>query len=276
MPYSPLELANAFIQTGELTDALDALNQQLMASPMDDDARRLRIETLMRFKDDEHLQMALADLDQLANLAVDDLYKRSVIQEKPGHLDAALASIAAALHHEPTSERLIERQVHLLRSRGDYVAALRILESLPLTWRWQQWRGDLAVLAGKPDDAIRWYTDALAQLLFQTDGLPEVWAIGLQARLLLARAKVYHQQLQFDAAEVDYLTAKYLIPNDPMIDFQLGLIAWQRGQQSEAIALCQAGWQAASSRLREEMQRELTANSGQMALAKALQIDQNG
>ncbi|MBC8171551.1 MAG: hypothetical protein H7X77_07750, partial [Anaerolineae bacterium] len=148
MPYTPLELANAFIQTGELTDALDALNQQLAASPEDDASRRLRVETLLRFKGDEHLQAALADLDQLATLTIDDLVKRSLIHQKRGDLDAASQSMILALQHEPTSERLIERQVHLLQSRGDYAAALKLLEVVPLTWRWQQWRGDLAALAG--------------------------------------------------------------------------------------------------------------------------------
>ncbi|MBZ0278924.1 MAG: tetratricopeptide repeat protein, partial [Anaerolineae bacterium] len=46
MGYSPMQLAEAFIKTGELTDALDALNQQLETVPQDDYARRLRSQVL--------------------------------------------------------------------------------------------------------------------------------------------------------------------------------------------------------------------------------------
>ena len=43
MGYSPLQLAQAFIKTGEIEDALDALNQHLEATPSDDETRRLRV-----------------------------------------------------------------------------------------------------------------------------------------------------------------------------------------------------------------------------------------
>ena len=42
--YNPITLADAFIQAGELDDALDALNQHLEANPSDDDARRVDID----------------------------------------------------------------------------------------------------------------------------------------------------------------------------------------------------------------------------------------
>lgn len=275
MPYTPLELANAFIQTGELTDALDALNQQLIASPTDDDSRRLRIETLLRLAGEEQLKAALVDLDQLANLTVDDLYKRSVIHEKLGHLSEALQAITLAAAQEPQNERLLEREIHLLEANQLDEAALALMAKVPATWRWQQWRGDLAVKIEAWATAIESYSEALSHLLNHTEGMVQTWAIGLQARLLLARAGAYFRQPNFDAAEADYLAAKQLIPDDAMIDFQLGLIAWQRGAESEALKLCQAGWEAAKPRLRDEMRRELASNPGQMALAKALQIEQN-
>ena len=46
--YSPIELAEAFIRTGELADALDALNPHLEAQPNDETALRLRAAVLMR------------------------------------------------------------------------------------------------------------------------------------------------------------------------------------------------------------------------------------
>ncbi|MEO1163713.1 MAG: tetratricopeptide repeat protein, partial [Chloroflexota bacterium] len=47
MAYTPMQLAETFLKTGELEDALDALNQQLEAEPADEEARRLRVQVLM-------------------------------------------------------------------------------------------------------------------------------------------------------------------------------------------------------------------------------------
>ncbi|HEX2623533.1 MAG TPA: hypothetical protein VHL11_25405, partial [Phototrophicaceae bacterium] len=141
MPYTPLELAAAFIKTGELDDALDALNQHLAATPSDDEARRMRIETLLRMP--ENYQLALTDCDALSTPTADDCLKRSILCEKLNNLDSALQSMDTALQLQPGTERLIERQLYLLQLKGDFAAALKLLDVVPSTWRWKQWAGDL-------------------------------------------------------------------------------------------------------------------------------------
>ncbi len=88
MGYSPMELAEAFIQTGELPDALDALNQQLTAYPDDETARRLRAQVLMRLPGEEHLRAALHDLDQLASPTAEDGLLRGILLEQLGAYEA--------------------------------------------------------------------------------------------------------------------------------------------------------------------------------------------
>src|SRR5690242_19339862 len=79
MPYSPMELADAFIRAGELADALDALNQQLIDQPADDEARRLRAQVLMRIPGEEHVQAALGDLESIASPTQDDNLRRALL-----------------------------------------------------------------------------------------------------------------------------------------------------------------------------------------------------
>jgi tetratricopeptide (TPR) repeat protein len=258
MPYTPLELATAFISTGELDDALDALNEHLAASPDDDEARRLRIDTLMRMQD--KLRLALADLDALTDATANDLARRSVVCEKLGDLDGAVSAVEAALTLSPHDERLLERCIHLLQAQGKYTEALRRLETVPQSWRWQQWRGDLAAQAGQFDQSTAAYTDALTLLDEHTQGMTLAWAASLRARLLLARAQVYRRREQIDAAEADYLEAGKLIPDDPMIGFQRGLIAAQRGNLDTAAAFCIEAYEAAVAPLKESMRHELESD----------------
>lgn len=253
MAYPPLELALAFLKTGELTDALDALNQHLSASPTDDFARRLRIETCLRL---QHYNEALVDSDTLMQPTADDWARRSVIHEQLSDLDGAIQAVQTALTMQPNDERFTERLIGLLQAKGNYAAALQALAHVPQTWRWRQWAGDLAAQAGQPDAAIACYTEALGLLAQHTDLMTTQWGHPLQARLLLTRAAVYRQRGAFDSADGDFAAAEALISDDPMIAFQRGLIAHVRGDTS-GLERCQAVYQAASPRLQAEMQQAL-------------------
>ena len=52
MTYTPLELVVAFIQTGELADALGAIDQHLQDQPADDRVRRWRLKILRQLNGD--------------------------------------------------------------------------------------------------------------------------------------------------------------------------------------------------------------------------------
>jgi tetratricopeptide (TPR) repeat protein len=257
MAYTPLELAVVFIQTGELTDALDALDEHLTTFPADYDARRLRIETLLRLQGESHLRAALADFARLEAPTPDDWVKCSVVYERLSDAENALRAMDSALAGSPGDERLTERRIHLLCARGDYDAALRTIGDMPRSWRWQQWAGDGLAQAGRADEAAAAYTDALAGLEVHAQTLAPSWAAPLQARLLLARAGVYRGLDQLELAEADYALAGDLVPDDPMIGFGRGLIAFLRGDMQMAEALCGAAFAQASERLRQAMRAEL-------------------
>ncbi|MBC8100420.1 MAG: hypothetical protein H7Y11_13330, partial [Armatimonadetes bacterium] len=164
MAYTPMELATVFIQTGELSDALAALDEQLAAQPFDDSARRLRAATRLRLRDAVSLQAALADYAALTTPTPDDQVQRSIVHEQLGDVPAAIAAMDDVLVMQPSVERWLERQVTLLQKHGDFASALAIVDTQPHTWRWEQWRGDLQAGARQLATAIVAYTDALALL----------------------------------------------------------------------------------------------------------------
>lgn len=191
MPYSPLQLADAFIQTGELTDALDALNAHLSASPADDSARRLRAAVLMRLPDAGKAQLALADLDQLTNAEADDLVQRSVIMQQLGDWPGANTAMQAAHHLRPADERLTERYVATLAKCGQVEQALGLIASQPRSWRWLQTAGDLLRDHGDAPSAAQHYAEAITHLDSQMDTTGNAVAANLKAILLIKLEAVH-------------------------------------------------------------------------------------
>lgn len=269
MPYTPMQLAEAFIQTGELTDALDALNQQLEAYPGDDAARRLRIGVLLRLDDDDHLHKALADFDQLANLSANDEVQRSVILERLHNLQGALDAMTRALVINPADARLIERNLHLLIVQGNTDAALELIRTQERTWRWLQWEGDLLVMSGDDIMATARYGLALAQMneRYTAD---DRFITPIRARLLLTRGDAYRRLGDVSQAEKHYIAAGKLIPTDPMISFNRGLLAIQRGSLPDALKFCRKGLEQASTALRTEMEIVLRGDEHYAELARQL------
>src|SRR5262245_6743475 len=120
MPYTPLQMAEAFIQTGELQDALDALNQHLDANPSDDDARRMRAQVLMRLRRPEDLATALSDLQQLDVASTQDRLNLAILLEQRSDHQAA-SEILEKLHaDDPQDERIAERYFWSLMAQRDY------------------------------------------------------------------------------------------------------------------------------------------------------------
>ena len=185
MTYSPLQLAEAFIQTGELTDALDALNTHLSGHPADDAARRLRAAVLMRLPTSENTRTALADLDQISAVTAADAVQRSIILQRGGDWEGAQAAMQEAHRLRPDDERICERYVETLARCGQVDQALELVAAQPINWRWLQIAGDLKRDTGDAQAAAQDYTAAIAHLDAQMDTAGNAVAANLKAILVM-------------------------------------------------------------------------------------------
>lgn len=290
MSYSALELANAFIKAGELEDALDALNQHLEQAPDDDEALRLRAEVRARIPGEQNLRMALRDLDSLTPVYPQDAMLRSALLEQLGDRAESLNAIAQGHAANPDDERLAERYLHLLRAQGEITRARVLAEQMragqPDSWRWMQWAGDLAVDAGDDLAAIAAYSSALETLdarygldshtsasILDDEAVSDAASLtipGVYARLLLARGAALGRVEQFERAEADYATAARMIPDDPVIGFNRGLLAARRGDLDAARPLCRAALEVANAALRADMEATLRTDSAYAELASLM------
>lgn len=268
--YTALELAQAFIETGEITDALDALNTHLTEQPADLAARRLRAELLTRASDPADLRRALSDFDQLPALTPDDIIRQSAIHERLNDPATALATVTDGLRDYPGADRLTERYLVLLQAQGDLTTALAVLDDLPQTWRWSQWRGDLTGQVPDHVAAVAHYSTALTDLAQHLDTMHPDYAQTIEARLRLARAESYRQLDQRTQADADYARAEALVPDDPAIPFNRGLLAALDGRLDEAVRRCRNALEQAASLVAEGMRAELQADPRYAELVKRL------
>ncbi|MEP7293715.1 MAG: hypothetical protein ABI835_18145 [Chloroflexota bacterium] len=262
--HTPLELAEAFISAGELDDALVALDQQLAAASSDDDARRLRIEVLIRLPGRE--REALADLDALGELTPDDHLLRAQIYETLGEEDSAFASVEQAwtLHPDSRSTELLLRWLY---RRGAAERALILLADQPKSWKWLGWSGDFHALSGNDAIAAEHYGAALDQLAeLETNAITETQ----RAKLLLKRADAYRRLQRFAAAAADYKAAEMIIPTDPMIGFSQSLLACEQGDLQQAVSLYRMAFGRCPEDLRAIMENTLSDDPRYEALTLAL------
>jgi tetratricopeptide (TPR) repeat protein len=187
MTYHPLQLAEAFIRTGELEEALEALGTHLKAHPEDDETRRLRISVLRRMDTVRHYHAALADLDALSTVTTADEVQRSILLQVLGEWQAANAAMERAHALAPDDDRITERYLLTLERSGSPEKARDVLRTLPPTWRWLQIAGDLAQRMGDSAAAVECYNGALAQLEEKLDTNASAFAANLKAVLILKR-----------------------------------------------------------------------------------------
>jgi tetratricopeptide (TPR) repeat protein len=269
MPYSLLDVAAAFLQAGELNDALDALSQHLAQQPQDDGARRMRIG-VCKHLGGAHLDTALADFEHLNSPEPEDSIQQSALLEQAGRPDDAPGLLARAHIQWPEHERLTERYLHLLLAQGRAEDALAVVRGQPRVWRWLQWEGDALAALGEDTLATARYGLALAQLDDQITPDNRRYFAPIQARLLLARAGAYRRLGMFDQAEDHYAAAGRMMPDDPAIRFNQGLLAWLRGDSEQALNLCRAALDSASEGLRAHLLADLDADPGMNLLRAAL------
>jgi tetratricopeptide (TPR) repeat protein len=255
--YTPLQQAQAFVEAGDLNEALAALSDA--DSTSGDEALRLRAAVRRRLRSEEHLRAAALDLERLSSPTSADYVEQSIIFEQLGDYAAAIRAmmVATDLAGGPAERnRLTEQHVRLLLTRGDTEKALELAQKQPRTWRWMQWMGDIAAQSGDYVSAARYYSASLTLLTAATER-DDKFADGFRARLLLARADAHRRSGQFEFADADYVTAEQITPTDPLIAFNRGLLAWQQGDEESAVALCKSALERASEPVQDTMRRAL-------------------
>lgn len=269
MPYTPMQLAEAFLKTGEIPDALDALNQELEQSPENELARRLRIQVLSSLAGEANLNQALADFASLDLSSAEDYQRLSILHERLGNISTAIESIAKARELAPQDERLTERYLDLLLVQKDYSSALELVRQQSPTWRWLEREGDILALMGDDTTASARYGLVLAHLEQFEGQMRADYLQALKARVLLARAHSYRRLEQIETSQEHYQAAQALLPKDPTIAFNLGLLELLRGDRASAIEQCQDALAVASQSLKSEMLNSVDDESFKAALLKS-------
>ena len=272
MSYSPMELAEAFLKTGELDDALDAINQQLEQAADDDEARRLLIQIQMRLLPQQELSKTLAEFDKLTELSATDWQTKSIIFEQIGELANAISAIQSARQHAPHDERLSERLLDLFLRDEKYEAALNLVRSQEKSWRWLEREGDVLVLLGNDILATARYGLVLAHLEGFEGTMRDDYLQALKVRVILARAHAYRRLEHLDTAKELYLVAESILGDDVSIQFNLGLISEMGGDSDEAVKICSQALSRASQGLKTEMIAALDEDLRFLSLKQALSV----
>ncbi|HRF97979.1 MAG TPA: bacterial transcriptional activator domain-containing protein, partial [Aggregatilineales bacterium] len=169
MPYSPLQLANAFLQTGELTDARQVLADYFSADTvLSDDtdheqALRLWLD-LLAHGDLADQRLATQEYDRLPNLSPTDHIKRAMLHYRLGELSLARGILQTAMTKHPSDDRLCESLLFIYQKMGDAPAGLSLIKTLPKKWVWSRWAGDFSGMNGDFVMAIVYYGEALAMI----------------------------------------------------------------------------------------------------------------
>ena len=258
-----MERAEAFLRAGELDEALAALDEHLQAHPNDSDVQRLRINVLIRLP--RRAQATLEALQTLPELTKDDYTTRfgALLHLHLPGVDEALVQAAARFSAHPA---LAELALEVLHRRGASDQALELLAGLPQTPHWLSWHGTFCTLGGDYRAAAEQYCSALAQLADTKDPL----RLLQRATLLLKRADAYRRLKQYADSEADYLAAEAIIPDDPMIPFNRGLLIFEQGNLRRALPPCRDALDHAPDALREHMRHALLDEPRYCTLAQAL------
>ena len=261
MPYSDIQLATAFIQTGELDDALDALNRHLASAPQDADALRLRAAILMRMDNMDALNAALTNLESIDAPHPDDYLHRATLLHRLHQPQAAIQTLSEAHQRFPDDERLLERLIQHLRDVGELQQARALVERRSLAdWRWRSWAGELAAAAKDTTAAIDHFSAAIEHIRarYALDSnhparladMMQMAVAGTLARLHLNRGSGYQQRGQWPEAAHDYALAARMLPDDASITLKRGIIAWLDDDPQSAAAFCREAFADVSENLR--------------------------
>ena len=226
-------------------------------------------EVLMRFDDVDKYKQALADIAILQVLQADDYILQSALHEWLSNIEGAIQSAQNGHDVHPNHDRLTERLLYCLQLAERYDDALAVIAPLPKAWRWLTWQGDLYSKKQDYVEAISAYTSALDELesrytfpkdqpanVLTDDEISEaagMTIVATYARLLLSRADAYRHTDALAESESGYKSARVFLPDDPVIPFNLGLIAHLHGHHDDALMLCKEALDSASDALKTHM-----------------------
>lgn len=216
--------------------------------------------------EDGNLPGALALLDaHLLNETDDDalrLRARLRLRE-PGQEHAALDDLARL--RVSTDEDGLMR-VYLHQQLGEYGEAVALLDTLPVTWNTQHLRGDLYAHLD-PAAAIPAYSDALDRLSHLGD---DPLLVVERAALLVKRARAHEMVNALNLALADYTAAEQLVPHDPSIAFERGLLLFAQGDLRAALPVCRDALDRASVTVRDALHHRLREDPRRAPLLHAL------
>lgn len=268
MAYSALQMAEAFIQAGELTDALEALNTHLAENAADDAAREMRLMVLSRLEDTQHLTQIIEDVAGLAAPQATHFTQQAQALYALDRQDEAVTALERALALAPEDQRVAEQALNLYIKLKDWLAALKLIDLQPRTWHWLQWQGDVLVHMGDERGAITCYKESLRLLEAFTTDSPYIKAV--RGRLWITLGHSQRRVGLLDEAEASYQNAQELLPDDATIVFYRGLVKALAGQIEEAAALCRDGLAQTNPELRDTLVEALSAHASYRVLLPLL------
>jgi tetratricopeptide (TPR) repeat protein len=269
MPYTPMQLAEAFIQTGELQDALDALDQQLDTHPDDDDARRLRIKVVMRMPDPVSLTPLLSELDKLSALTADDYVQKSVIMQQLSRYKESSSALGQAHMLKPDDLRITENLVRAFIRSEDFDSAKMVLADLPRTWGWLRYAGEIAGKQGDYQSALKFYDEAIDDLDRKLKASDNPILVDNKIGFMSMRAICYSRLNQFDKAEAEYAEMERLEPRVPYNRLWRGLVIARSGDTERAVPVVWAAMNE-SGDMYDYAMESMAEEAGLNSLAQAI------
>jgi Tfp pilus assembly protein PilF len=251
MAYAPHQLAEAYLQAGEVSDALAVLDSHLAQSPDDETCHHLRAEIRLRVGD---FSGAAEDFSRITNLQPESVILYSVALVNIGKTHDALHQLSLAYEADNRHEALVMRYVELLIAEGDISTARHIIhQQLTITTSPHYWHirlGDVLVMNHQPAEAIPHYTRAIKALSPQADAGSHIGV--MVGGWLCRRAAAFATYGDKNSALKDYASAQKLLPDDGMILVNMGLLMLSHNP-TQALAYVQDAWARASVMMRQRI-----------------------
>jgi tetratricopeptide (TPR) repeat protein len=212
--YSPLQLAEAYLKTGEWAYALEALADHLAQQPDDQAARLLRVQVYIRLDD---LEAALAEAALLDETDPATWHWRGILHSRANQQAQAIACAEQACALAVQDERLAERLLDLYSAAERWQDARRLAQAQPPRWGWLARLAEVETALGNHEAARSAYERALSAL-GQTSTSPFSYLRPIRGSLLAALARTYAALGAHEQAQAAQQQARRLLPRDPSLN----------------------------------------------------------
>lgn len=263
-----LQLADLHLLGGDAPAALDTLREAIDLDSHNPEPHYRRAEVLISLGSPAQLNQAIyhlfAALDNTtsgqAALEADIRFFLLRAFVELDYLAAAQDAYIHAIKHSPDNARLREWGIRLAVLNQQLPLALQLVQQeladAPTNYHWLRWSADLRFLSGDYPAAIRALTILLDE--HQPANLtPGDWHAATWGSLLLKRAEAARKMGAHEMAAADLNAAAALLPDDPAICFNRGLLAWAQDDNAMAFNLLKQGLQEAGPDVRTGFWEEL-------------------